>query len=1028
MQSNTKNTDAINLSLRAKLWVASSAAITSLLCSSGVIAQDEGADAAIEEVTVTGIRSSLANALAEKRSSDNLVEVIQAVDIGKLPDQNLAEVLENITGVQITRSAGVGTGVQIRGTGANRVEINGVSTVGAGSGRGGISFEDIDASIVAAVEVTKAPEAKTTEGSVGGTINLRTIRPLDLKETLASVSVRGESSSLSTESNTPRLSGAYGQTWDTRYGEFGAVVSGSYTETDVSHFRPRVDRDNLNDCTVATPASYCPPGATHFLGVQFLNQVTDSQEYETKNLAASFELANSENSKFYFDAIFTDQERRQEGNRAQVSNVSRLNGSGDRAVDALGNPSPGNNTNFTAFETFNLGTLQGRDGPQNIGSILAVTQGTFSPLQQIADANGGRGAPFLRASSDASARLSENVNLRFGNEFTAGNLSGSVELSETSNDTVTPNFGMTLNFINPNSYISARDENGTPIEFDLSGGIAFGINFDDPFAPDVADLLNPANYVQDSGTYTSNRSANDDTVFRTDLSYDLEGKFDNGLDAITSVDFGYRHNIQKSVRTNSRASFGRTGNLIGSINGADFSELLVAAPGNFGDGTGSSLFIRDYLILNPELAVNPEQTIATLNAVTTAHNLANGTNTGLIGGLQDVPGAFYSAEETTNALYAQANFERGVVRGNVGFRYIQTDLDTSANVTDATGTSLVTLSSDYSHVLPRLNLVADVRDDVVLRLGYSEDINRPTFVQSSAARTFPGAGGVNANSIGGNPSLEPEEVQSFDISASWYFAPSAVASIGYFNKKRTNLFDQTVSAPEEINNLRDVVGPECEGGGIFSPLTEAGIFGNGETGVCVGDQSTFNSAGTTTQKGVELAFQYDLGEFEDRFGWASGFGFLANYTRQSQSGNETFNDIGFSRANAIYEAQGLSLPVNFQTELLNLSENAYNITTFYEKYGISARLRYTWRDAFKTNNLPGTGNVFTPLGNRGVQNARGQLNGSVSYDVNDKLTLALEGINLTESDADISCVNENALLCYRGITDRRVTFGASYKF
>jgi len=156
-------------------------------------------------VVVKGIRSSLANALEEKRSADNLIEVIQAEDIGKLPDQNLAEVLENVTGVQITREAGVGTGVQIRGTNANRTEINGVSTVGSGSGRGGISFEDVSASMIAAVEVTKAPEAKTIEGSVGGTINLRTIRPLALTERLLSVRVQGEDSSLTTDGITPRL-------------------------------------------------------------------------------------------------------------------------------------------------------------------------------------------------------------------------------------------------------------------------------------------------------------------------------------------------------------------------------------------------------------------------------------------------------------------------------------------------------------------------------------------------------------------------------------------------------------------------------------------------------------------------------------------------------------------------------------------------------------------------------------------------------------------------------------------------------
>ena len=110
----------------------------------------------LEEVIVTGsMRASLANSIIAKRNSDNLIETIFADDIGKLPDQNLAEVLENIPGVQITRTAGVGTGVQIRGTNANRTEINGVSTVGSGSGRTGINFEDVNASIISGVEVIK---------------------------------------------------------------------------------------------------------------------------------------------------------------------------------------------------------------------------------------------------------------------------------------------------------------------------------------------------------------------------------------------------------------------------------------------------------------------------------------------------------------------------------------------------------------------------------------------------------------------------------------------------------------------------------------------------------------------------------------------------------------------------------------------------------------------------------------------------------------------------------------------------------
>ena len=1019
----------------------------SLVWGSGqTVAQEE----VLQEIVVTGIRQSLASALEEKRASDNLVEVIQSEDIGKLPDQNLAEVLENITGVQITREAGVGTGVQIRGTGSNITLINGVATVGSGNGRTGIDFEDVDASIISAVEVTKAPEAKTIEGALGGVINLRTIRPLDLQETLGSIRIQGEQSSLSDEGTAPRFSGAWGDNWSTDAGEFGVVISGSHTESDVSHFRPRTDRDNLTLCVdAADPAfvapSTCdnaPAGTTHFLGAQFLNQVLTNQEYTTQNLATSFEWAPNDGSKLYFDAIFNDQERREEGHRAQASNISRLQGNGDHSVTD-GVRTPGDNANFTAFETYDLGTLLGPNGVQDLGSATLVTQGTFTPLQREASSEAGvrdgRGAPFLRSSSDADSRLTDNKMFRLGYEFEVGSLVGQVEASRVTSDSVESNFDYTMNFINPNSYMAEsgtlldgvtpdhRDENGVPYRFDLDGNIAWDINYDDPFAPTPEQLLDPDNYVNDSGEYRYNTRENEDTSLRADFSYDFDWK------AINSVDFGFRHNVRNSLRRNTQAAFGNNSRLSRSLNASYISDLLIEMPDNFGDGTGTDLFVSGLLMLDPELAANAASTVAAINAARTAQNADTaGVSVPIapIGALLEREGEFFDIEETSTALYAQANFEYGIFRGNAGLRYVQTDLDSTGNPNDGSGNLVpTTLSSDYNYLLPRINLIADVSDDVLVRAAYSEDIRRPDFDSISPSRTFPGSGGVNGNSVAGNPDLLPEEVESFDLAVEYYFAPASVVSLGYFNKKRSAIIDDVVDLPDETGGLRDVVGPDCEDGGIFSPLTEAGIFGNNETGVCVGDQTELNTGESTTQKGWELAVQYDLSQFEDTLGWASGFGVLANFTKQEQDFNEEFTPIGGSRATAFWEAQGFTdgvVEVPFQ--LLDLSETAYNITLYFENKRLSARMRYTWRDAYFTDELPGTGNEFTPLGGRGVVNARGQLNASATYDVTDNFTLSLEGINLTESDADISCLNEEALLCYRGITDRRITFGASYRF
>lgn len=1005
------------------LFAAALASVSVLAVATTATAQDAEDD----EVIVVGIRQSLENALIEKRESDSLIEVILAEDIGKLPDQNLAEVLENISGIQITREEGVGTGVQIRGTDDNRTEINGVATVGAGNDRGGISFEDVSAGIIAGVEVIKAPKADTIEGAVGGTINLRTIRPLDLNGTLASIRVQGEDSSLSSDGLDSRISGAIGNSWENPSGqEIGFVLSGSYSESTNTAFRPRLDRDNVTDCTGTSPTSACPAGATHFLGVQFLNQVQRTQDFETLNLAGTVEARPTQNLKLFADVIYNDQERRLSGSRAQASNVSRLNGSGDRAVV------PGGNINFTDFETFNLGTVDGPNGEQNLGTILAVTAGTFSPLQADAQVNDGRGAPFLRVGSDAGSRLTESTTVRLGGEWERDALSVSAEYSNATSDTVNPNLSVNLNFINPNSFIAPsgsdfRDENGTPIIFDLRDGFGWGINFDDPFAPDPSDLLVASNYVVDgTPTYSADVRENSENALRLDASYDFSES--GGLSFINSVDVGVRHSNRRSLRDDRDASRSGSSSLSGSLNAGGISQLLSEIPNNFGEATGNSLSVSGVLQVDPSLTIDATSAVETINAAAVAQGLGPLFTSGLESDL----GAFFDIEEETTAIYGQVNFESGPLRGNAGIRYVDTSLASTANVFDSSGVAtLTTVNNSYDHFLPRVNLAFDATDDIVLRGSYSHDINRPGFTSITAARTFPDFGGVNGTSRGGNPFLVPEEIEAFDASADWYFAPEAAFSIGYFRKERDGLFGDSVSSPAEINGLRDVIGPVCEGGGIFSPGTEAGIFGNGEVGVCVDDASTFNSDGVTTQQGIEVALQYNLGALEDSlgsFGWASGFGFVANYTYQDEDNNSGFTAVPNSRANAIFAAQGLGTVYRETATLLNLSNHAYNLTGYYEKYGLSARMRYTWRDAYATDDLPGTGNVFTPLGFRGVVEPRGQLNGSVSYDVNENFTISLDAVNITESSANVSCVSDGGLPCYQVVTDRRILFGAGYTF
>lgn len=949
-------------------------------------------------IVVEGIRASLQSALNEKQRSDNLVEVIQAEDIGKLPDQNLAEVLENIPGIQITREAGVGTAVQIRGTDENRTEINGVSTVGSGAGRGGISFEDLSASIIASVEVVKVPEASSIEGSVGGTVNLRTIRPLDLREQLVSARAQLEYSDFS-ETYLPRFSGTVGKKWSSGDSEFGIVLSGSYARQDVTAFRPRVDRDAVVLPTDGAASAEEFP----FLRIQFFDQDLDNFEYETLNLVGSLEWSPTPGMKLYFDGIYNDQRRSQESARVQLSGTSA--------------PGVVNNTQNTSFETVNFGELDGPNGPIQIGKVQAALTGILEP---------GDTDPNLRTTSASGARLTVSEVYRLGGEWERDQFKVRLEGALSSSNTTSPSFNTTLDFINPNDVqpqFGVAIDNGVPLQFDLRDRtLQFGLAEGLPSTPNVAMLLDASNYKLRQIQQSQGLAENRDLALRFDLTYNFEG---SGL--LKSIGAGYRFNETSSLNddylqnynfTDTKKSFARPGANL-------FSDVVIAGPNSFSNADGRALFFGDYLIVDPQFAFEkPEQLREILNKAILESNAANPTlpQVGLIDAPSQSASAFFDITEQTHAAYFQLNFDgNGVgvpMRGNLGVRYVITDVDSQGNTIVDGLAAPVRQASSYDFWLPRFNIVAEPMTDVLVRGGISKDINRPDFNDLSTSVSF-GTGPNTPVSVG-NPALVPEQVWSFDLSAEWYFSPSSIVSLGVFHKIRTNLFSAFQDDPDpnldSQGRLNIDITPPCESGGIFNPIADRNINnplpGNG---LCVPRRTIINGEGSTTQSGVELAVQYDLSQFEDLLGFASGFGFIGNYTFQTTGGSaqnfvgnfrvadgprNVFTQLGFEGAQ-----DRITLP--------NLSKHAYNATVFYDKYGLSARARYTWRSSYISTDPFFFG---LPL----VNGSRGQLNASMTYDLTENITVGVEGINLLQGDQRQYCVNDGALLCFQGLTDRRL--------
>jgi iron complex outermembrane receptor protein len=139
----------------------------------------------VEVIQVTGIRGSLQRAQAIKMSSNSIVEVLSAEDIGKLPDTSIAESLARLPGVTGERRNGRTSGLSVRGFNENFIgtSLNGRELLGMGDNRG-VEFDLYPTEIVANIIVYKTPEAGLITQGIGGTIDLQTINPLNSESTM----------------------------------------------------------------------------------------------------------------------------------------------------------------------------------------------------------------------------------------------------------------------------------------------------------------------------------------------------------------------------------------------------------------------------------------------------------------------------------------------------------------------------------------------------------------------------------------------------------------------------------------------------------------------------------------------------------------------------------------------------------------------------------------------------------------------------------------------------------------------------
>lgn len=185
-----------------------------------------------DDIVVTGLRESLRRATDIKRSAPNIVDSIVADDIGKLPDQNIAEAIQRIPGVTISRDNGEGQFITVRGLGPafSTALYNGRVLATENQGRE-FSFDILPAELINRVDVSKTPTAAQFEGGIASTVDMYTARPFDFGKTRAVVSAQGNYDDLRGKVS-PQVSGLFSTTFadDT----FGVLAAFSYIDRKIA--------------------------------------------------------------------------------------------------------------------------------------------------------------------------------------------------------------------------------------------------------------------------------------------------------------------------------------------------------------------------------------------------------------------------------------------------------------------------------------------------------------------------------------------------------------------------------------------------------------------------------------------------------------------------------------------------------------------------------------------------------------------------------------------------------------------------
>jgi iron complex outermembrane receptor protein len=952
----------------------------------------------IQEIVVTGIRASLEKSLEIKKDASVVLDSINATEMGRFPDADVADSLEHLPGITIDRTTGgEGIHVNVRGLGPqyNITTLNNRILATDDDSRD-LAFDVLPSEIISGADVLKSAQASALEGSIGGTVNLRTASAFDNPGFHGGVHAEGNDNDMS-DLKGSKFSAFISDTNDDR--TLGFLLGAVHSETKI-----RTDSLNAYNQNIYGPTTYPftdPNGAPIAATPCCITFGSIFDDKKRDALSGSLEWHPSSELKIVADGLWTH----------------------------LRDPQIGYNESYYFASPDTIGTSWSNPVVKN-GVVTGVTVSQFQPemVNNTIDRVVTTSVFGLNVEWKPTDKLTFTAD---GYRSTANRPEGGQDSFVTAGlVSNTPNAPDTLIFSDVPNSLPNFNVLVPPSQLGLAAcpkGTASSTN---PGSCSYTSLMNSGALNSNNYWSTHYDGLNGYSVHDQVTGFTLDGKYEVGLGWFDKILFGAGYSDRDKRRTdisndwtNGSGQYGTLYQTAGcpvqcdpySFGSQGFNVISMVSVPNFMQGAGGSypstlpqLNLAQLLAFMKSLNGKPNPFFCSSLPCSTPFDFSQTLP-------QANPYNSYDVTEKTFSLYGEMTFAGTNWGGNLGLRVVRTN--TTASTAVAAPTSLWTPSINSStetwnvqyaagqqsiteghYVIPLPSANFNywvVPEKVQLRAAVAETMSRPDLDLLAPTSTNNAENGQPQLYYGGTAGLKPIKATQVDFSAEWYYRPHAALTAALFGKKiRDDIYTGTV-ANVNLGTLQYIGGPpggKTPGTPFLWTVTEP------ENGA----KSTFY--------GIELAWQHIMD---------NGLGAHLQYTHtENKSYDQNGNSIG--AINAVP-------PMTLSAGLL------------YEKGPISADVNWDYAASFQyycnqCTEVPGWPAISSPFQ---------WLTATFHYKFTKEFQVYVEGKNLTDSVAR-TYLNGNPLLPWApgqsvgqsssgvgaGYSSygRTYTVGASYQF